>query len=93
MNDQDMRKIFLAGPTVFFREAGAAFAGLERLCRERELNPVRPAEPVDSLGHALSGVAAARYLFDQNTLRIRTAAGVLADLRPFTGELWSTAAP
>jgi nucleoside 2-deoxyribosyltransferase len=87
MNDQAKPKIYLAGPTVFFRESEAAFADLERLCRARDLNPVRPAEPVDSSGQVLGGAAAARYLFEQNTLRIRAASGVLADLRPFRGEL------
>lgn len=82
-----MPKIYLAGPTVFFRESEAAFADLERLCRARQLNPVRPAEPVDASGHLLTGAAAAKHLFEQNTLRIRGASGVLADLRPFRGEL------
>lgn len=79
--------IYLAGPTVFFREAESAFAALAQLCRARHLHPVRPAEPVDADGQVLQGAAAARHLFVQNTLRIRAASGVLADLRPFRGEL------
>lgn len=79
--------IYLAGPTVFFRDAESAFDRLAQLCRERGLNPVRPAEPVGADGTPLHGAAASRHLFEHNTLRIRAAAGVLADLRPFRGEL------
>jgi len=64
-----------------------AFAAMEGLCRVRHLHPVRPAEPIDADGQVLQGAAASRHLFMQNTLRIRAAAGVLADLRPFRGEL------
>lgn len=87
MNSHRSRSIYLAGPTVFFREAESAFAAMESLCRERHLHPVRPADPVDPDGRVLHGAVASRHLFMQNTLRIRAASGVLADLRPFRGEL------
>lgn len=80
-------RIYLAGPTVFFRDADQAFAALEAACHARGLLPVRPAEPIDAQGQVLSGAAAARHLFAENTRRIREADGVLADLRPFRGEL------
>ena len=80
-------RIYLAGPTVFFRDAQAVFARLAALCRARGLEPVRPAEPVDPDGRVLAGAQAARHLYEQNTRRIRQASGVLADLRPFRGEL------
>ena len=82
-----MKRIYLAGPTVFFREADQAFAALEALCRARGLVPVRPATPVNAQGRVRSGAAASRHLFAENTHRIREADGVLADLRPFRGEL------
>ena len=80
-------RIYLAGPTVFFRDAEVAFARLAQQCQARQLFGVRPAEPMDAEGHALTGAQAARHLFVHNTQRIRQAAGVLADLRPFRGEL------
>ena len=80
-------RIYLAGPTVFFRNAAERFEELEARCQHHGLQGVRPAEPVDSQGHVLNGPAAAHHLFAQNTQRIRQAHGVLADLRPFRGEL------
>jgi nucleoside 2-deoxyribosyltransferase len=82
-----MKRIYLAGPTVFFRNTEAAFARLEAACLERGLQPVRPASPVTADGEVLHGAAASRHLFLANTERIRQAHGVLADLRPFRGEL------
>jgi nucleoside 2-deoxyribosyltransferase len=82
-----MKRIYLAGPTVFFRHAEQAFAALEALCHARGLVPVRPATPVNAQGELLSGAAASRHLFAENTRRIHEADGVLADLRPFRGEL------
>ena len=79
--------VYLAGPTVFFREAESAFLRLEHLCRQRGLHPIRPAEPVDAQGRVLQQAAASGHLFEQNTRRIRAASCVLADLRPFRGEL------
>lgn len=85
--NQPTKRIYLAGPTVFFRHAEQAFATLEALCRAHGLVPVRPATPVNAQGEVLTGVAASRHLFADNTRRIREAHGVLADLRPFRGEL------
>lgn len=85
--NQPTKRIYLAGPTVFFRHAEQAFATLEALCRAHGLVPVRPATPVNAQGEVLTGAAASRHLFADNTRRIREAHGVLADLRPFRGEL------
>lgn len=81
------RSIYLAGPTVFFRHSASAFQQLEATCRCHGLQPVRPAEPVDDTGNVLTGRQAAQWLFRANTDRVRAAHGVLADLRPFRGEL------
>lgn len=87
MNTPCAPGIYLAGPTVFFRDAEVVFANLAHQCSQQGLSPVRPAEPVDANGQLLHGAAAARHLFGHNTLRIRAAAGVLADLQPFRNEL------
>lgn len=81
------RRIYLAGPTVFFRDADVAFQRLEVLCHTRHLTPVRPADPIDGHGQLLGGAQASAHLFRANTARIRQAQGVLADLRPFRGAL------
>ena len=79
--------IYLAGPTVFLRDSNVAFEQYEAWCRDRGLQPVRPAEPLDGNGQVLDGAAASRHLFLHNIARIRSSNGVLADLRPFRGEL------
>jgi len=80
-------RIYLAGPTVFFRDASERFRHLEALCQANGLQGIRPAEPLDAQGVVLTGPTAAQHLFVHNIGRIRQVHGVLADLRPFRGEL------
>lgn len=79
--------IYLAGPTVFFPNSDAAFLNLESKLKAHGLLGIRPASPFDpETGEFISGPKGAKYLYENNILRIADCAGVLADLRPFRGD-------
>ena len=76
-----MKRIYLAGPTVFFPDAATHFSKLSALCLEHSLCAVPPADLEDVVRGSPYEVA--RAIRAENLKRIREAAGVLANLMPF----------
>lgn len=75
--------IYLAGPHVFEADAARTRAELERICAFHGLAGLWPSDAEVHEGE--DRPERARRIFEANVARLRTARGVLADLRPFRG--------
>jgi nucleoside 2-deoxyribosyltransferase len=82
-----MKRIYLAGPDVFFSGAAAHFDALEARCRSRGLHGVRPADGGLSQGLGGSGDEVAARIYQANLTLIRGCDGLLANLMPFRNAL------
>ena len=85
-----MKKIYLAGPDVFFRNANAHFDGLQARCAALGLLGVRPSD--GGLSQAAeaskgSGNEIAQRIYAANVVLIRDCDAVLANLMPFRNPL------
>lgn len=77
----ELNNVYLAGPTVFFRDASEHFKILAELCRAHQICAVLPADLEDVRGNTPHEIASA--IREENLRRIRAASGVLANLAPF----------
>jgi nucleoside 2-deoxyribosyltransferase len=80
------KRVYLAGPEVFFPEASAAFAELEALCDQCGLQGVRPSDG-DFQGDEVSLSAQAHAIYRANIALIESCDAVLANLRPFRNHI------
>lgn len=71
-----MKKVYLAGPDVFFRDCAAIFAARAQCCASLGLQAVVPAD---------EKATAADDIFRSNVTLIESADGVIANLSPFRG--------
>ena len=81
-----MKKIYLAGPDVFFRNADAHFDALHARCTALGLRGVRPSDGGLSQGAEAaqgSGNEIAQRIYAANVALIRDCDAVLANLMPF----------
>ena len=78
-----MKKIYLAGPDVFFRNATAHFDALQARCAALGLLGVRPSDGGLSQGAQGSGDEIAQRIYAANVALIRDCDAVLANLMPF----------
>lgn len=82
-----MKKIYLAGPDVFFRDADARFGAMQARCAALGLQGVRPSDGGLSSGFAGTGDEIARRICDANVELIRGCDALLANLMPFRNAL------
>ena len=82
-----MKKIYLAGPDVFFRNATAHFDALQARCAALGLLGVRPSDGGLSQGAQGSGDEIAQRIYAANVALIRDCDAVLANLMPFRNPL------
>ena len=88
-----MKKIYLAGPDVFFRNANAYFDALQARCAALGLRGVRPSDGGLSQGAEAaetvqgSGNEMAQRIYAANVALIRDCDAVLANLMPFRNPL------
>ena len=82
-----MKKIYLAGPDVFFRDADAHFDTLQACCAALGLLGVRPSDGGLSQGAQGSGDELAQRIYAANVALIRDCDAVLANLMPFRNPL------
>ncbi|MGY4495995.1 nucleoside 2-deoxyribosyltransferase [Pseudomonas sp. TE3610] len=78
------KPVYLAGFDVFRRDAVAYGQYLKSLCAEQGLQGVYPFD--NQLPAGLEGLAAARWICEQNIAMIRRCDGVLANLNMFRGQ-------
>lgn len=83
-----MKKVYLAGPDVFFPQASEHFDKLEAACLKFGLQGVRPSDGDLSAHPAAftSGAEAARGVYLANVALIRSCDAVLANLQPFRND-------
>jgi nucleoside 2-deoxyribosyltransferase len=77
------KRVYLAGPAVFFRDVAARRSELERLCFARHVDPVWPED--DAALAVRPGREWAKAIFDGNLHGILGAAAMVADISPFRG--------
>jgi len=75
-----MKKVYLAGPTVFFKDSLSYFDTLKNLCAQYGLEPLVPFESDND--EPLASVE----IFKKNIEKIHQSSVVLADLNPFRSE-------
>lgn len=76
-----MKKVYLAGPTVFFPNHAEVFAELHALCKKHNVVGVSPLD-----GGSADQILNGNSIFRANINKIRACDGVLADMTPFRGE-------
>jgi nucleoside deoxyribosyltransferase len=79
------RRVYLAGPAVFRRDAVAEGARLRALCAAHGFVGLFPLDGSGPHTSGLAGPNLAGAIFDANMAMLRSAALVLADLSPFRG--------
>ena len=82
-----MKKIYLAGPDVFFPGAAAHFDQLEARCAAAGLQGVRPSDGGLSASLGGSGAEVALRIYRANVALIGTCDALLANLMPFRNAL------
>ncbi len=82
-----MKKVYLAGPDVFFPDADAHFDALEALCAKHGLQGVRPSDGGLSRGLKGTGDEVSERIYQANVDYIRECDAVLANLQPFRNAL------
>ncbi len=82
-----MKRIYLAGPDVFFPDALAHFDRLEARCARHGLQGVRPSDGGLSQGQAGSAAQIAKRIYQANLALIRDCDALLANLMPFRNAL------
>lgn len=78
-----MKRIYLAGPDVFFHAASLHFDDLEARCAAHGLQGVRPSDGGLSQGMTGTGDDIAERIYRSNVDLIRTCDALLANLMPF----------
>lgn len=76
-----MKRIYLAGPAVFFGDRAQVFEQLKALCTKHNVLGVSPLD-----GEATSAMPTSSEINLANIQKIHDCDGVLADLRPFRGK-------
>ena len=82
-----MKKVYLAGPDVFYANAVAQFADLNRLASLYGLEGLVPSDGGLSKGYAGTKDEIAERIFRENLAMIRGADCVIANLTPFRGAI------
>ncbi|CAN5915689.1 nucleoside 2-deoxyribosyltransferase [soil metagenome] len=82
-----MKRIYLAGPDVFFHAAALHFDELEARCAAHGLQGLRPSDGGLSHGVAGSGDEIAERIYRSNLDLIRDCDALLANLMPFRNSL------
>lgn len=82
-----MKKVYLAGPDVFFPQASEHFDRLEALCLQHGLQGLRPSDGGLPHSQHLPPAEVARRIFSANISLIRSCDAVLANLQPFRNGL------
>jgi nucleoside 2-deoxyribosyltransferase len=77
------KRVYLAGPDVFFKEAPARAAMLKELCAQYGLEGVHPLDGPSPAG--VSKLEDARQIFEADVRMIRSCQGVIANMIPFRG--------
>jgi|KBSMisStaDraftv2_1062788.scaffolds.fasta_scaffold424921_2 nucleoside 2-deoxyribosyltransferase len=80
-----MKTIYLAGPDVFYRDAGAHFEALQARCRAHGLCGVPPSDGGPAIGGSADEVA--ERIYRANVALVRDSDGLLANLMPFRNAL------
>jgi nucleoside 2-deoxyribosyltransferase len=78
------KRVYLAGPDVFFKDSAARADELKRLCVAEGLVGLFPLDVPLKLDK-LPGPERARIIFETNVGLIRSCQGVLANMTPFRG--------
>lgn len=79
------RRVYLAGPDVFFKDAQQRAGLMKAHCIAHDLVGVFPLDAAIVFSPGESGPAKARRIFEANVALIRSCAGVLANMTPFRG--------
>jgi len=89
MKTAQLPRIYLAGPDVFFPDAGARFAHLAALCFARGMVGEAPSDAGVSalLSEGIAPQEVARRIYVENVQHIRNCDAVLANMTPFRGAL------
>lgn len=82
-----MKRIYLAGPDVFFPDASTHFERLRARCAELGLDGIPPSDGGLSSGSSGSGDEIAERIFRANLELIRGCDGLVANLMPFRNPL------
>lgn len=82
-----MKKIYLAGPDVFFQDANAHFEALETACLERGMQGMRPSDGGLSKGITGTRHQIAHRIYQANMELIHECDGIIANLMPFRGQI------
>lgn len=82
-----MKKVYLAGPDVFFPDSDAHFDALEAACARHGLLGVRPSDGGLSRGLTGTGDEVSERIYQANVDYIRECDAVLANLQPFRNVL------
>lgn len=82
-----MKRIYLAGPDVFFHAASLHFDELEARCAAHGLQGLRPSDGGLSQGAGGSGDDVAERIYRSNLDLIRSCDALLANLMPFRNPL------
>lgn len=80
------RKVYLAGPDVFYPNANEVFAELEAICASHDLVGLRPSDGGLSKGFTGTPDEIAERIYVANMALIAEADFVLANLRSFRGQ-------
>jgi nucleoside 2-deoxyribosyltransferase len=79
------KKVYLAGPDVFFKDAKKHAMRLKVLCRKHGLDGLFPLDAEITFTPEMTGPEKAHAIFEANLGLIRRADGVLANMTPFRG--------
>ena len=80
-----MKRVYLAGPDVFFKDAIEHAEQLKHICAEHLLEGVFPLDAVIEFDRAMPGDVRAMRIFTANISLIESCHGVLANMTPFRG--------
>lgn len=78
------KTVYIAGPDVFFPDAGAHFASITLALKEKGFIALIPSDGELSKG-ALPGPATAKRIFEENVVLIQRADALLVNLNAFRG--------
>ncbi len=82
-----MKRVYLAGPDVFFPNAAQHFETLEALCAQHGLQGVRPSDGGLAGTAKYTPAQQAKLIYEANVALIRSCDAVLANLQPFRNGL------
>jgi nucleoside 2-deoxyribosyltransferase len=80
-----MKKVYLAGPDVFWPEPEKLAGEMKRICLDAGFEAVFPLDATITFEKDELGPSKARKIFEANTALIRSCQGVLANIQPFRG--------